>query len=163
MPKAVLNLNELDKNGAYLLLEDIQDPGNLGTVLRTAEAMGINAVILSSGCTDVFSPKVVRASMGAVFRLPILYGFGIINAVESLKSLNIRVYAAVADGGEDILKLNLGEGTAAVIGNEGSGLTDVCIEACTGKVNIRMRGRAESLNAATAASVIIWEMTKNLK
>lgn len=162
IPDKKQTIENLDINGVYLCLENIQDPGNLGTILRTSEAMGINAVLLSDGCTDTFSPKVVRASMGAVFRLPVLSSLDMVNAVEALKAKGISVYAAVAKDGDDITKLNLSHGAAAVIGNEGNGLTDETIAACTAKATVIMRGRAESLNAAAAATVIIWEMTKNL-
>jgi RNA methyltransferase, TrmH family len=161
MQKNSLDIQSIDPQGAYLALEDIQDPGNLGTMLRTAEAMGIDGVILSAGCTDIFSPKVVRASMGAVFRLPFCAGINMAETAELLTTKGIKVYAAVADGGDDILDANLEGGVAAVIGNEGNGLTQQCIEACSGRVTVRMRGRAESLNAAAAATVIIWEMTKS--
>jgi RNA methyltransferase, TrmH family len=158
-----LDIRQIDPKGAYLALEDIQDPGNLGTMLRTAEAMGIGGVLLSEGCTDAFSPKAVRASMGAVFRLPFCAGVHMPDAAALLSSNGIKVYAAVADGGDDILAADLCGGVAAVIGNEGNGLTRECINACSGRITVRMRGRAESLNAAAAATVIIWEMTKGLR
>lgn len=162
IPEANLDPENLDPRAALLALEDIQDPGNLGTILRTAEAMGINGVILSAGCTDPYAPKAVRASMGAVFRIRFFAGAALPQCIEKLKSRGIGVYAAVADGGKDILSLKLGKGTCAVIGNEGNGLTKESIDACTERVTVRMRGRAESLNAAAAATVIIWEMTKGL-
>lgn len=162
MPRDGLEAEKVDPHGAYLALEDIQDPGNLGTILRTAEAMGIDGVLLSAGCTDVYSPKAVRASMGAVFRLPLCTGVGMPETVTLLRSKGMGVYAAVADGGENILTAGLENGVVAVIGNEGSGLTEKCIEACSGRITIRMRGRAESLNAAAAAAVIIWEISKKL-
>lgn len=161
-PPSDFELEQINTKGKYLALENIQDPGNLGTMLRTAEAMGIDGVLLSSGCVDVFSPKVVRASMGAVFRLSFFTGLDMPNTVSRLVSKGMKVYAAVADGGEDILKTDFCGGVAAVIGNEGNGLTRECVNACTGKITINMRGRAESLNAAAAATVIIWEITKNL-
>lgn len=162
IPSEKYTVKALDDNGVYLLLENIQDPGNLGTILRTSEAMGIDAVLLSQGCTDTFSPKVVRASMGAVFRLPVISSLDMADAVTTLKDKGISVYAAVAKDGVDITKLKLSHSAAAVIGNEGNGLTDETIAACTAKATVNMRGRAESLNAAAAATVIIWEMTKNL-
>lgn len=161
MPENGLRFENINPQGAYLVLEDIQDPGNLGTMLRTAEAMGIDGVLLSAGCTDIYSPKVVRASMGAVFRLPFCADVDIIDSAELLKAKGIKVYAAVADGGGDMLAADLDGGVAAVIGNEGNGLTPECVNACSGRITVRMRGRAESLNAAAAATVIIWEMTKH--
>lgn len=163
VPSAVLSVATINTQRTYLALEDIQDPGNLGTILRTAEAMGIDGVLLSAGCTDVYSPKVVRASMGAVFRLPFCTGVDMPKTAETLRSKGMKVYAAVADGGDDILSADLSGGVVAVIGNEGNGLTQECINSCSSRLTVRMRGRAESLNAAAAATVIIWEITKNLK
>lgn len=153
---------QLNPKGAYLALENIQDPGNLGTILRTSEAMGLDAVILSDGCVDVYSPKVVRASMGAVFRLNVVSEVFLPDELAKLRSKGIKTYAAVA-GGEalNILKTDLSGGVAAVIGNEGSGLTQECIDACDSSITIHMRGRAESLNAAAAANIIIWEISKH--
>lgn len=160
-PDTFLQLKDLNFKGAYLALENIQDPGNLGTILRTAEAMGLDAVILSDGCTDVFSPKAVRASMGAVFRLPVVFGDNLPDTIGILRGMGIKTYAAVAGGkAADIRKADLSGGVAAVIGNEGNGLTQECIHACTESVTINMRGRAESLNAAAAATIIIWEIVK---
>lgn len=161
MPQNSFGVDTLNPEGKYLALEDIQDPGNLGTILRTAEAMGIDGVLLSAGCTDIYSPKVVRASMGAVFRLPFCAGVDMPKAAQELKSKGMKVYAAVAEGGEDILSADLSGGVVAVIGNEGNGLTRECIDSCSARLTVRMRGRAESLNAAAAATVIIWEITKN--
>lgn len=158
-----LDIANLKPNGSYLALENLQDPGNLGTILRTAEAMGIDGIMLSLGCTDIYSPKVVRASMGAVFRIDFASGLDLPAALSALKAKGHTVLAAVAKGGEDLLSFDFSKGAVAVIGNEGNGLTEDCIRACSKGVTVRMRGRAESLNAAAAATVIIWEMTKKLE
>lgn len=155
-----LEISELDPCKPYIILENIQDPGNLGTILRTAEAMGISGVMLSSGCTDIYSPKAVRSSMGAVFRIAFADNLDIIKTIALLNEKGHNVFAATARGGEDILSAGLRNGAAVVIGNEGSGLTRECINGCRRKLTVNMKGRAESLNAATAAAVIIWEMTK---
>lgn len=153
--------DDFNPKGAYLALENIQDPGNLGTILRTSEAMGLDAVILSDGCVDVYSPKVVRASMGAVFRLDIINGAALTDILAKLRLAGIKTYAAVAGGkARDILKTDLSGGVAAVIGNEGAGLTKECADACDARITIHMKGRAESLNAAAAANIIIWEISK---
>lgn len=161
----ISDIAEIDKfsaGGAYLALENIQDPGNLGTMLRTAEAMGLDGAILSEGCTDVYSPKVVRASMGAVFRLPVVVGAELPNVFALLRSRGVKAYAAVAGGeAKNILETDLSGGIVAVVGNEGNGLTQECLSACDEKVTVFMRGRAESLNAAAAATIIMWEITKN--
>lgn len=161
MRKNELDISKMNPHGSYLALENLQDPGNLGMILRTAEAMGIDGVILSSGCVDIYSPKVVRASMGAVFRIKFAASVDLISVLSGLKSEGHNVYAAVAHGGEDIRTLELKNGAVAVIGNEGNGLTDDCADICNAKLTVRMGGRAESLNAAAAATVILWEMTKH--
>lgn len=161
MHQNTLDCSNLNREGSYLALENLQDPGNLGTILRTAEAMGIDGVLLSSGCTEIFSPKVVRASMGAVFRINYAAGIDLIKIIYSLKADGFKTYAAVAQGGDDICSSELNKGSIIVIGNEGNGLTRECADACGKQLTIKMRGRAESLNAAAAATILIWEMTKN--
>lgn len=157
----MLSLDTININGAYLALENIQDPGNMGTMLRTAEALGLDGAFLSSGCVDLFSPKVVRAAMGAVFRLPVLAGADFPLLMGKIVRSGIKVYATVANGrATDILKADFSGGVAIVIGNEGSGVTDESLAACTDRITIRMRGRAESLNAAGAAAIAMWEVAR---
>ena len=138
----------------------MQDPVNLCAILRTAEALGVGAVVLTRDCCDVYSPKVVRGSMGAVFRL----SFTVVDELPSFIERFNRVgtsYAAVLD--EEAVSLNACsfEGAAlAVVGNEGNGLTQATVNACTGKLYIPMRGKAESLNVSVAAGIILWEMTR---
>lgn len=146
-------------NGKMIALDNMQDPNNLGTVLRSAEAFGVDGVILSSDCCDIFSPKVVRGSMGAVFRLP----FCICNSVAEFLNDNPAVtsYAAVVDAGaKPVTEYTYDAPCVAVIGNEANGIKQQTIEACTHTLTIPMNGKAESLNAAAAAAILIWEMTK---
>lgn len=146
-----------------LALENIQDPSNLGTVLRTAEALGIGGVLLSSGCCDLYSPKVLRGSMGAVFRMPFTITENFTAALWEMKDLGYLVYAAVpAKDAVPITSLSFPGKCAAVIGNEGNGLTQEAIAACTERVTIPMPGRAESLNAAIASSIFMWEMMRGI-
>ncbi len=147
-------------NGKFLALENIQDPVNLGTVLRTAEALGIDGIILSSDCCDIYSPKVVRGSMGAVFRLSYTVVDSIADFIKTLDG--VKSYAAVVDRNADKLTaLDFSDHASVVcVGNEGNGLTARLIEACDKSFTIPMAGRAESLNAAIAAGIIMWEMMK---
>lgn len=145
--------------GKYVALENIQDPSNLGTVLRTAEAVGANGVILSSDCCDIYSPKVVRGSMGAVFRLPVV----ITESIEAFinEHQEIHFYASVVDNNADkITELSFNEPCCVIIGNEGNGIKESTIQKCDKKFTIPMNGRAESLNASAAAAIIIWELVK---
>lgn len=149
--------------GSYIGLENIQDPQNMGTILRTAEALGITGVILSGGCCDIYSPKVLRGSMGAVFRLNFLITDDLPAYALEMKRNGFVTFGAVADrGAQPITRLPLaGEEKAVVfIGNEGNGLTQALLDVCGKKTTIPMGGRAESLNAATAASIVMWEMVR---
>ena len=146
-------------NGKFLALDNVQDPNNLGTILRSAEAFGVDGVIMSKDCCDIYSPKVVRGSMGAVFRIP----FTICDSIAEylFENPQINSYAAVVDSNaSDITTLKFIEPCVAVIGNEGNGLKNETISACKVKTTIPMNGKAESLNASVAASIIIWEMIK---
>lgn len=157
IPKIEENIKVL---GKWAALENIQDPSNLGTIMRTAEALGVTGLILISGC-DSFSPKTVRASMGAVFRMQILTASNLeelskINGIVEMESLA----AVPASSSEKLGKINFSKNTLLFIGNEGNGLTEQAIDFCKRKITIPMTGRAESLNAAAAAAICLWEITK---
>ena len=140
----------------YLVLDGLQDPGNLGTLWRTADAFGADVLLLLAGCADPWSPKTLRATMGACFRLPVWEG-----TLEDLTGLLARsavpLYAAaLRDDTEDIRSVPLGS-AAVVIGSEGRGVSQPVLDACRATLKIPMRDRCESLNAAVAASVVLWE------
>lgn len=142
-----------------ILLDGVQDPGNLGTILRTADAFALDAVILCEGCTDPTAPKVVRATMGAAFRQPV-YRMPLAEAAAALKTRGLPVYAAaLKPDSVPSTALDL-HGAAVIVGSEGRGVTAQALELCDKKVVIPMAGRAESLNAGVAAAILIWEMTK---
>lgn len=144
-----------------LALEDIQDPANLGAVIRTAEALGLNGLVLSAGCCDIYNPKVLRGSMGGVFRLPLYMAGDMAEAAAVLRTQGWRCLACVPDRlALSVNKAALGAGTLCFIGNEGSGLRPATIAACDEAVTIPMAGRAESLNASMAAGLIMWEMVR---
>lgn len=155
------NLKEFSKNN-ILALEDINDPSNMGTILRTAEAFGFKYIILSKNCCDIYSPKVLRGSMGAVFRL----NFNIVNCMsETIEVLNKNGFISCASvpnrKAELINNIDFKVHPHLVlIGNEANGLKKDTIKACKRKITIPMPGRAESLNAAMSASVIMWEMVR---
>ncbi len=153
------NPYRINKEGSFLACERVQDPSNLGTILRTAEALGFEGVILSDDCCDIYSPKVVRGSMGAVFRLPCCITEDLPAYISELSENGVETYASTPRNATDITSLDICGGVM-LIGNEGSGLTDGAIEACRHKVMIPMRGRAESLNASAAAAMLMWEMVR---
>ena len=143
-----------------LILEDIQDPGNLGTMFRTAEAAGATGIVMSRGTVDLFNPKVVRATMSAVFRLPFLFSADLCADIRFLQAQGIGVYAAHLGGSRPYDALPLLQGSAFLIGNEGNGLSDRSAEAADEKIIIPMAGAAESLNAAMAAGILLFEAAR---
>lgn len=139
-----------------LMLEDIQDPGNLGSMLRTAMGAGVDVVYLSKGCTDAWSPKCLRGGQGAQFHLPIAEGVDIVEAIASFAG---NSYATTLEG--DVLyEHDLTGSTAFVIGNEGAGLSKGAKDAATHHVNIPMDNKLESLNAAAATAVCLFERVR---
>ena len=143
-----------------LLLDGIQDPGNLGTILRTADALDIPVALLD-GCADPFSHKVVRASMGAVFRnVPVQVSWQ--EAVQACKDAGIPVaVTALSERAEDLRHARLGQ-MAVVIGSEGQGVRKELLEAAQTELIIPMNPRCESLNAAIAAAIVMWQMKQTL-
>lgn len=154
-------INGMKPSGKYAALENIQDPSNLGAVLRTAEAMGTDGVILLGKCCDPFSPKSLRASMGAVFRLPFFLAQDAAQTVQKLEKNGFSCYAAVpAADAVPVTQCQFRGGCVVLVGNEGNGLTKETIQACGTRVTIPMKGRAESLNAASSAAILLWEMVR---
>ena len=143
-----------------LLLEDLQDPGNLGTIFRTAEAAGATGILMSRGTVDLFNPKVVRATMSAVFRMPFLISSDLCEEAALLREQGIRSYAAHLQGTRAYDALPLTSGAAFMIGNEGNGLSEKLTEAADEKIIIPMEGGAESLNAAMATGILLFEASR---
>lgn len=153
-----VNLDRILSSDKILLLDCVQDSGNLGTMLRTAEALGIGGVVLGEGCADIWSPKTLRASMGSAFRLPTCC-MDIAAAVTAAKEKGIAVYAAMLDDTAQRLgSFDFPKKSAVLIGNEGHGVSGEAAELCQ-KVYIPIQG-AESLNAAAAAAILCWELSK---
>lgn len=149
---------EIDKNGRYIALENINDPSNLGAVSRTAEALGATGLILSRNGCDPYSPKSLRASMGTLLRMPVIVTD---DFVTTLKNCGLKTYACVVDGSaEKIGNIEFSDGCAVMIGNEANGLTEDAKDSAYKCITIPMKGKAESLNAAVAASIAVWEMMK---
>ena len=143
-----------------LVLEDVRDPGNLGTIFRTAEAAGATGILMSRGTVDLFNPKVVRATMSAIFRMPFVISEDLIRDLGDLRERGIVSYAAHLRGKRPYDELPLTQGTAFLIGNEANGLSDSLTEAAAEKIIIPMAGGAESLNAAMAAGILLFEASR---
>ncbi|MDD3192346.1 MAG: RNA methyltransferase [Oscillospiraceae bacterium] len=144
-----------------LALDQLQDPGNLGTIIRTADAFGADGLILGEGCADRYSPKVLRSAMGSVFRLPAWTVPDLAAALEKMKRAGFACFGAALDGTALRLgEVSFPERAVTVIGNEGNGISQAVLATCGRTLYIPMRGEAESLNAGVAASLILWEMCR---
>lgn len=143
----------------YLVLDGVQDPGNVGTILRTADAFGCEAVLLVNACADVYNPKTARATMGAVFRIP-TYACTVDELGALLTRSGLPLYGtALREDTEDIRSVSLAR-AAVAIGSEGRGLSEELLSRCEKTLKIPMQPRCESLNAAMAAGVVLWEMVR---
>ena len=151
---------ESDENHLFMILEDIQDPGNLGTIVRTSEAAGVTAVIMSKGTVDIYNPKVVRSTMGTIFRVPFVYVEDLKSAVELLKKNHVDIYAAHLKG-NDFYQEDLRKNVAFLIGNEGNGLTDEISQTANRLIKIPMQGQVESLNAACESTILMYEYLRH--
>lgn len=153
-----LEIATIKRDGSYLLAHSLQDPGNLGTIIRSCCAFGADGLILSEDCPDLYSPKVLRAAMGGAFRLPILTTSDMGETVAALLERGLPVYAAaLTRGARPLTALPLEQGCGILIGNEGNGLPQSLIARCTGAAIIPMEPGTESLNAAMAAGIFLWE------
>ena len=149
------------ESGLFVALENTANPSNLGAIARSAEAFGVKGIIISSTGCDPYSPKSLRAGMGALLRLPIFTVSDFGAALQQLQNSGAVLYASVvSETAIDITTAPKSDCKILLIGNEANGLTDAVAELCDYRVTIPMIGRAESLNAATAATVLIWEMQK---
>jgi len=140
----------------FLLLEDIQDPGNLGTMLRTGEGAGVDGVIMSRKTADIYHPKTIRSTMGSLYRVPFLYVEELSEAIDTLRQNRITVYAAHLRGEQYYDEISYEGGSAFLIGNEGSGLKRETAGLADVWLKIPMEGRLESLNAAVSAALLLY-------
>ena len=146
-------------HGKYIALSFVQNPDNLGAVSRTAEALGLDGLILEGGC-DPYNPKAQRASMGSLLRLPIVQTDDLPSVLLRCREEGMRTFASTPDRtAMPVTRADFSDGVVCVVGNEGAGLRSAILDTCT-RIPIPMRGRAESLNAAAAASVLLWEMMR---
>jgi len=151
------------ENCFFLLAEELNDPGNLGTIIRTADACGADGIFLSNGSVDLYNPKVLRATMGSLFHIPVLQNQDICFLIDQLKEKGVQVLAAHLSGEKDLYDFNLKNACAMVVGNEARGLSDETAKRCSAYLKIPMPGKAESLNASIAAGVILYEVVRQRK
>ena len=150
-------LNGKEENPIFLVLEKLQDPGNLGTIMRTAEGAGITGVIMSSDTVDIYNPKTVRSTMGSIFRVPFVYTDDLWNAIRELKASGVTCYAAHLRGEKSCYAYDYKAPTAFFIGNEGNGLSDRIADLADTYIRIPMEGKLESLNAGVSAAILMYE------
>lgn len=145
------------KQVLFILLEDLQDPGNVGTIFRTAEAAGADGVIMSSRTADIYNPKTIRSTMGSIYRVPFLYEEDLSSIIKRLRKEGVGVYAAHLSGKADYDTYDYRKGTAFLVGNEGRGLREETAAAADECIRLPMEGKVESLNAAVASSILLYE------
>ena len=156
----IISADKINDGGKYLVLNNLQDPGNIGTIIRAADAVGIDRVYLCS-CCDIYNPKTVRSAMGSMFRVKLTDNDNYADVISSLKDAGVTTYASVIDSSAQSLRDTVFDRrSAVVIGNEGNGLSEEDADACDKKITIKMKGNINSLNAASAASIMLWEMTR---
>ena len=147
-----------DENPIIAVLENIQDPGNIGTIIRSAEGAGVNGLLLSNDCVDIYNPKVIRSTMGSVFRMKFAYT-DIDSVFDSFKSKKIETYALALDKNAKAYdKYDYKKPVAFFVGNEGNGLKESTVKKCDNTAFIPMCGEVESLNASVAASLMMYEI-----
>lgn len=149
--------NLLASGKMLLVLDRVGDPGNIGTMLRTADAAGIGGLVLLKGCADIYAPKTVRSSMGSLFHIPVLSGVSEQEFVSSAKKAGYDLLVTCLDGADNLYKADLSGRIAFVMGNEAGGVSETLLEKADKRVYIPMAGRAESLNVAMAAGIVMFE------
>lgn len=143
-----------------MIIENLQDPGNLGTILRTGEGAGISGILITDNSVDIYNPKVIRSTMGSIFRIPVVYTKNLHQDMEFIKRFNVEIYAAHLKGKSNYTECNYKKGTAFIIGNESRGITDETAEVADSLIKIPMKGKVESLNAAIAATILMYEVNR---
>lgn len=149
-----------NQNGNYLLLESIQDPGNLGTMLRTGEGAGITAVIANKTTVDLYNPKTIRSTMGSIYRVPFIVVDDLGEIIHRMKKDGIKLYAAHLKGKQMYDEPNYKKASGFLIGNEGNGLSTEIADLADAYIKIPMEGSVESLNAAIAATILMYEVNR---
>lgn len=152
------SIDDVVKNGSlFVVLDALQDPGNLGTIFRTAEAAGASGIIMSRDTVSIYNPKSVRSTMGTLFRMPFAYTDDLPETIRDMRVRGIRVYATTPEMSKDYTLCDLSAPSAFVIGNEGAGISEPVMRACDEHISISMEGEVESLNAAVATAVLLFE------
>lgn len=148
------------EKGLLVLMESVQDPGNMGTIIRTADASGAKGVVLSKGCVDVYNPKTLRSTMGSIFHLPVYRSADFIKDVKEIKKLGVKALVSHLKGEKYHFEVDMQGSVAIIIGNEANGISEEAASLADELVKIPMPGQAESLNASVAAGILMYEAVK---
>ena len=160
LPEHVLMKEQSALGKHIVVLDGVQDPGNVGTIIRTADAAGLDGVLLSNQCADVFSPKVLRATMGSIFRMNLRTTDDLPGELTKLREKGYSILSSQLDGTPFYERQDVAERFALIIGNEGNGVSEQVQQTATHRVRLPMRGGAESLNAAIAAAIMMYELMR---
>lgn len=164
LPIKAFALNEVINNSKRLLvLETIQDPGNMGTIIRTADAAGFDGIVALRGCVDIYNPKVLRSTMGSIFHIPVVTNAEMADTVRFIREKGLKSFAAHLKGEKSIYEADMSNGGVIFIGNEASGLSEELSAWANELVKIPMPGKAESLNASVASALFMYEMVRQGK
>lgn len=155
--KSMLKGRKREGAGCFLILENISDPGNLGTIIRTGEGVGISGIFMSRDTVDIYNPKVIRSTMGSIYRVPFLYVEDLHELANEMKEMGITIYAAHLQGDRSCYEGDYCQDSCFLVGNEAKGLSEKMAETADIKMKIPMEGKVESLNAAIAATVCMYE------
>ena len=150
---------DISQRSFILIAEHLQDPGNLGTIIRTAEGAGVTGIVLSDDCVDLYNPKVIRSTMGSIFRVPVYVSQDLVGDINWLKSRGVCIFGAHLDG-KEFYDEDYSKSCGFLIGNEGNGLSNEVSATADKLIKIPMCGKVESLNAATSAAVIAYEVMR---
>ena len=153
-------LEKRDISHSLLILDSLQDPGNLGTLIRAGEGAGITGIIMNETTVDIYNPKVIRSTMGSIFRVPFIYVKDLKEVIEKLYSKKINIYASSLEGAIEYDAPDYKKDIAFIIGNEAAGISKGVLDIVEDKVKIPMLGEVESLNAAVAGSILIYEAAR---
>ncbi|MTI56466.1 TrmH family RNA methyltransferase [Geosporobacter ferrireducens] len=162
LPRIEMCLEQLPKkkNSFYVLLDRIQDPGNLGTIIRTADSAGVDAILLTKGCVDLYNPKTIRATMGSIFHLPIFMLEDSQEGISFLKNNQIKILTTSLDAVSYHYEVDYRQDVVIVVGNEANGVSSTWMDAADALVKIPIPGKAESLNVSVAASIVLYEAVR---
>ena len=161
--KKKFDINEiLSQKGFFVIIDTLQDPGNIGTIIRTAESFGCKGIFVSKNSVDIYGDKVVRSTMAAIFNIPVIQECDIVSLLELMKQKKINTCAFSLDADKELSKFKFKNNTAIIIGNESKGINKNILDIVDNKIKIDMFGKSQSLNASVACSIAIYEVSKQL-